>query len=217
MFSDDVFKVRNELVDGIGPWLWIKSDDAGWDAGAKGDWEKSHKQKLIEHVPEKGIIVQAGGNLGLYPRLMSEIFNMVYTFEPDPLNFQCLTANCQKDNIIKIQAALGNIHKMIIVRRLSMENVGMHRVEDNENSRIPQLMIDDLILPRCDCIYLDVEGYEMQALQGSIRTIARNNPVIFLERGHNEWDQVMSFMDSFGYEQVDESISDAIFKRKIIG
>ena len=41
--------------------------------------------------------------------------------------------------------------------------------------------IDDLNLTECDLIMLDVEGYELHALNGAIETIKKYGPVICIE------------------------------------
>ena len=81
----------------------------------------SHRNKLLKHIPvnRRRDVVCAGGNQGLYPRLLSEIFENVYTFEPDPLSFHCLAANCQKSNIVKIQAALGRERGLVQMQCMS--------------------------------------------------------------------------------------------------
>lgn len=199
--------VRDESVDGISRWLWPQDDHGAW-TGPKDDWEQSHKDKILKYVNNFDIVVQAGGNCGMYPRLLSDMFKVVYTFEPEPLNFFCLVNNCQKSNIIKLNAALGDKHSMIRVLLHDNSNVGMHTVEENETCFIPQLMIDDLHLFKCDLIMLDIEGYEIHALKGAEKTIKNFKPVIFCER---PTDNIMEYLSGFGYSPVDISKMDTIF------
>lgn len=124
------------------------------------------------------IAVQAGGNCGLWPRAMAAKFKTIFTFEPDPTNFRCLCANASQENVIKFNAALGDEHEMIGLHRRE-RNIGAHFVQGA--GPIPTLLIDDLALPACDLIYLDVEGRESHALRGAIQTICRARPVIVIE------------------------------------
>ena len=137
---------------------------------------------LDKYLKHKRVVIQAGGNVGVFPREMAKQFETVYTFEPEPANFKCLEKNCPEHNIIMYKAALGNDNKMIEVgvsRKDLKNNCGAYQVLGEGN--IPTMMIDDLDLPACDLIYLDIEGYELFALQGGFETIKEFHPVIVVE------------------------------------
>src|SRR5690242_8826641 len=56
------------------------------------------------------IAVQAGGNLGLFPKFLAHHFAHVYTFEPSADLFPLLCRNAPETNISRFQAALSDIH-----------------------------------------------------------------------------------------------------------
>lgn len=145
----------------------------------------------------------------MYPRLFSQYFSTVYTFEPDPLNFHCLAANCSVPNIIKIQGAVGEDRAPISMHRLTDTNVGMHRVLQGGN--IPQFKIDDLCLETCDLIQLDIEGYEIHALRGAAGTINRHRPTIVVE---NDNQMITDFLAQYDIHKVDTSFMDTIYVAK---
>ena len=58
--------VYYEAIDGIGPWLWRRSDWGGY-RWPKEDWPK-HKAAIEEYVPNRNLVIQAGGLQGMYPR-----------------------------------------------------------------------------------------------------------------------------------------------------
>lgn len=205
---NDLVRMRDQLVDGIGPWSWLKSDDGAWD-GPKMDWETSHKPAYLKYIDRWDVVVQAGGNQGMYPRLFSEMFKYVYTFEPDQLNFFCLSQNCQKNNIFKFQAALGSDSRQIELNRASDKNTGMHTVDLVNPGMIPMITVDSLNLSACDFIQLDVEGYELNALRGALNTIDSFKPVIACERGNND---ILDFLSMWGYKAVGTSKADTIYK-----
>jgi len=188
---------REEYTDGVGPWITLKQDKFWW--GSRDDWQNpnGHKEVWFPHITERKVAVQAGGWLGLYPRLLSEYFDVVYTFEPDPLSFFVLTQNCQRDNIVKFQAALGSSHGMIAVKRNVPDNPGMNTVVTG--GAIPTFMIDDLNLPALNLIALDLEGYEEEALKGAKESIEKFSPVIAAEHGER---RVGTLMKEMGYEIV---------------
>lgn len=206
--------LREETIDGVGPWVWATKDVVAW-AGPKHDWEGSHKFFINELIPEdeRNVVVQAGGNMGMYPRLLAEIFKTVYTFEPDSLNFHCLVANCQRENIIKMNAALGFDHQLVTVQPSWADweiNYGVRSVVPMKNSIVPTFRIDDLGLTECNLIMLDVEGYELNVLKGAINTLEKFKPVVFAEFG----DSCISYMEAFGYIPKYKSANDMIFVDK---
>jgi FkbM family methyltransferase len=198
------------IIDGVGPWTWPKHDrgaaegiditgkidPGGWTASG---WVLHHKENLVKLFSNrnKKVVVQAGGCAGLYPRLLSNIFEVVYTFEPDKLNFYCLINNCQKNNIIAINGALGSHHSMATMNVVDSGNIGMHKVMQIAQSIIPVFTIDDLALNHCDLIFLDVEGYEYDVIQGAINTIAKFRPVLILETYS---DSIAKKINQFGYD-----------------
>ena len=172
-------KIIDDKIDGIGGWVWPVTDSGLWD-GPKNDWP-ALKQGLQTNVSKFDVCVQAGGACGMYPRLLSQLFSVVYTFEPDPLNFHCLTNNCQSPNIIKINTALGGRNELVSIQHGHESNLGTHRITGNGTRIIPTFAIDQLELEQCDLIQLDVEGYEENVLSGAMNTISRFKPVVVIE------------------------------------
>ena len=203
-----LLRVREEQVDGEGPWIWVAQDRGAWD-GPKHDWETSHKQGILDLVTDWTNCIQAGGNQGMYPRLMSKMFQHVYTFEPDPLNFYCLVVNCCVENIYPINAALGDESGLVKVNRGSLTNTGEHKVTTNGDCHVPMFTIDSLKLPTCGLIQLDLEEYELNALKGAMETIVRCKPVIQCECGN---DDILNLLRPFGYEAVATSKADTFYK-----
>lgn len=197
---DDNSKFRDEEVDGVKGWWWPSADEGAWD-GPVQDW--NHLKNAFKFIKEKGVVVQAGGNCGLYPRLLSDIFERVYTFEPDLYNFHFLVRNCQKENIIKLNAALGDKNSLVESQRpinnFSITNCGALRLI--AKNLVPVLTIDQLALDRCDYIQLDCEGFEPLVIQGAQETIKKHLPVITTETVTKEMED---FLFPLGYKEVFE-------------
>ena len=141
--------------------------------------------KAIMLCKRTEVAVQAGSNLGLFPKRLAETFEEVYTFEPDEKLSEYARLNAPEYNIFHFQAALGNSNEPVSLgygRRGDTDrrvHEGLTHV--NGSGDIPQMMLDDLKLTACDLIYLDIEGYELFALRGAERTIDRHRPVIGVE------------------------------------
>jgi FkbM family methyltransferase len=176
---------------------------------------------VSQFCKNKKTVVQAGGWCGIYPQIYSEIFETVYTFEPDPVNFYCLVQNVKNSNVMKFQSCLGADHTLVSVKmneetaRKKGHNTGTFQVTGE--GKVPVLKIDDLALTACDLIHLDIEGFEGFALQGAMETIRKFKPVICLEiNGLGKqygWgvDEIYKFLESIDYKFEIKTESDDIF------
>lgn len=145
----------------------------------------------------------------MYPRLFADLFEHVYTFEPDAQNFYCLAQNCARHNIHKFECALGKEAGMVDLNRPHNANTGMHEVVFKEEGRIPILPLDAFTFPFVDLIQLDVEGHESAIIAGALKTIEKHRPVITCERGNSD---IMDMLKAFDYEATGNSVSDTIYR-----
>lgn len=125
-----------------------------------------------------GVAVQAGGNIGLWPRELAKHFRSVMTFEPEPVSRDCLLANVANlGNVQVFAAALGEAAGSGHVSRKSL---GSHKMSD-AGAPCPIVALDDLDLDGLDFLQLDIEGYELIALRGGRQIIDKHGPVIQVE------------------------------------
>jgi FkbM family methyltransferase len=219
--------------------LEIRNGKYWWPKYAKPDNGRylKHAEDMrhsMPHVRRKGVAVQAGGHVGMWPLWLSPIFDKVVTFEPHPINYAALRKNVEaKDNVVAINTALSD--KSGTSRLRWSKNAGGHNVYDGAHlmdfskpgnalpditlSPISTTALDDMELERCDFLMLDVEGYELPALQGAVRTIETFHPVIQLEdRGHgikkgrgDTFADIERFLHGHGYKAIDRVRNDVIF------
>lgn len=150
-------------------------------------------------------IVHAGGNIGKYTKEFAKSFQMVYTFEPDATNFRCLSLNCgELDNVFMYRACLGKQNSTTTLDNPVPESCGNIQTTGTQGN-VPVLTIDNLSLADVDLIHLDIEGYELFALQGATETIQRTRPLLAFEisgayRAYNyDLNTLNEFMLSIGY------------------
>jgi len=198
-------------------WVWPINDENSWEHQTQYNKLSS---KILPYVKNKNIMIQAGGNCGYLLSSFTDHFDMVYTFEPDPINFYCLNQNVTSLNVIKIQSCLGDTNNPVSTQHLIRPNTpndtgGVHV---NGEGYTPTIMIDQLNLPGCDLIQLDIEGYEYKALLGALNTINKYKPVLCIEfcegwlnRYNDNSQKIFSLLESLGYKQVDEYGVDKIF------
>jgi len=193
-------------MNGPDMWLWPEEDVACWnyfnDYQAKFYAEKSKNTNIKNyHLPhdimellplnKRNLIFQAGGNGGLYPSIYADLFKQVITFEPHYRWFTCLSANVPNHNVFKYMSAIGNDNEPIQVVIPEEWQGGLGAIYVQPNGIIPKLKLDAFGL-NPDLIHLDIEGAELEALQGAIETIKRAKPMIVVE-----WD--VATMARFNY------------------
>jgi FkbM family methyltransferase len=137
--------------------------------------------------------VQAGGSIGYWPRRMAERFELVYTFEPEPLIRECLVKNLAGYNVIVRPEALGPEKTRCAISR---RGFGSHVVVEGDD--IDMVTIDSLAIEDLDLLQLDIEGFEIHALIGGSDTIVRCRPVIQVEV-LGDMDPIASFMRDHAY------------------
>jgi len=197
-------------VDGIDNWYWPVYE-RGMFSIISNDWITSHADKYFKYLVKTDVCIQAGGACGMYAKLLSRQFKNVYTFEPYHDSFYFLARNCYESNIVKFNAALGSAPGLISVDAPFAKNQGETRITKEVQGNIPTLVIDNLGLVACDFIQLDIEGSELEALRGAIKTIKTYQPVIACELSTENREEITEFMDSIDYVLVDMSALDGIF------
>jgi FkbM family methyltransferase len=152
-----------------------------------------------------------GANIGYFTVTMAKLLGAqgrVHAFEPQRLLHRLLCANLAVNachNATCYLAAVGRESGAALMPRPNyQENANFGGVElagAGAEIETQVVAIDDLDLPACDFIKVDVEGMEKQALEGAVRTIARCQPLLWVEN-----DRVASarglveFIESLGYE-----------------
>lgn len=158
--------------------------------------------------------VQAGGNIGLWPRRMAQSFHRVITFEPDGVSRACLGLNVP-DNVEVRATALGSAAGTCGIKH---RGLGSHNVIDGDACAVVPL--DAMGLTDVDFIQFDVEGYEGHAFQGAEATVRRCHPLIQVElrdgplaRHGSSADGIRGWLATHGYRQVSrQQGSDFVFE-----
>jgi len=207
-----IFKPEN--IEGFDGFYWDADDIGAW-WGPLNDWNSSHRN-VIERILRRGLVLQAGGNCGLYPVLLSKYFNRVVTFEPDKSNYEILVKNVERhalNNVAKFNSALGETVRLAGLTKGPKDNVGMHRIDDGPGAQmVPMIAVDDIFANESvDFIWFDIELYELNALKGAVETIERNKPLVMIENRNHAIDVLMS---DLGYIHLEDSKMDSIFGHK---
>jgi FkbM family methyltransferase len=160
---------------------------------------------LKQYIPEGGVVIDGGAFIGdhtvFYAKCVGPIGN-VYAYEPNELPFKCLMHNTDGMPVICFRAGLSNNHGT--ASSTYSPNAGASYLEPGDAVHL--LTIDGMNLTRLDFLKLDIEGFELKALQGAIQTINRCRPVMLIEvneealnRQGSTGQQLMDMVVSLGY------------------
>lgn len=212
------------IIGGYSPWATFNIfENESTISNIASSWD-DHRFFIDSFIPydKRKLVVQAGGWHGIYAKLLSTMFERVYTFEPHPDNFLCLSLNCNFDNIIKMQSALGFSNETLLLEETG--STGQHRIVGTYECydqvsltgrmfEVPTISIDSLNLSSCDLIMLDIENFEPRALIGATNTINTHKPAIIIEKSFFERNNIFYniFLEYFGYNLVHETLSDIYF------
>lgn len=135
------------------------------------------------HMKQYRRVIQAGGAVGIWPLRLAQVFKNVTTFEPEPVNRECLLRNIQGfENIQVTPFALGERSDIKVKMALEPKkkgHCGAYYVQPG--GTIQMIRIDDLNYNDVDLIFLDIEGSERNAISGAVETIKRCKPIIGIE------------------------------------
>lgn len=133
--------------------------------------------------PRLSVAICAGGYIGIMPRIYSQHFARVWTFEPDELNWACLEKNtAQLKNVRCVPAGLGSQSDFgQVVHDVPNSGASYMVCGHGDGKAVPIMALDYLMPSGCDLLQLDVEGMEIFALEGAEKTIHEFQPLIVVE------------------------------------
>ncbi|MEM9526041.1 MAG: FkbM family methyltransferase, partial [Bacteroidota bacterium] len=133
------------------------------------------------------ICLDIGANIGWYSLLLHKLMpasGTIYSFEPDPLNYQLLCENLQLNeatNVAPVNNALSNQREVMKLYRYENKNLGRHSllaINSSDYVDIETLILDDYLaeqgidFTKLNFAKIDIEGYEYFALQGAKKALA---------------------------------------------
>lgn len=180
-----------------------------------------HLELALSHCSKFGTAIDGGAHIGTWTVRMAQKFAKVMAFEPAVDTFRCLSENVfDLDNVDLFQTALGAVRcSGKIVDDLSRPgNTGARHLNLSAGGDVEVMPIDDFSLDDLDFLKLDVEGYELHALQGALETLQRCRPVVLIEvkkfrppRFGVEVESASKFLVAQGFREIAAVRNDRIF------
>ena len=138
---------------------------------------------------------------GVYSLKLSQNFNQIHSFEPNPLLFPYLNINLKKiiKNINLYNLALSNksgetelklpvrsksIFKENIEELYQLGAASIHpknEFEDFKKVRVKIDKLDNISINNIGFMKIDVEGHELEVIEGAKVTITKDKPILVIE------------------------------------
>ena len=178
---------------------------------------------LHAKISRGDVIMDLGGNLGIVSVYLSRLAGpkgRVYVFEPDEKNFGLLSQNLvlnRADNIVPVKKGVWNRNGTLEFFSGGNYTSSFHKTDYIEKEKakynvkkVTVVKLDDaareLKVKKLDLLKIDIEGSEIQALEGGEKTIKKFKPEIIVEThiiaGKSSEEGVKRVLEGFGYRKI---------------
>lgn len=205
-----------------------------------GLYEKDYLEVFIQWLSENNLIrgcaIDVGANIGNHSVFFSKYFKRVMAFEPSPLIFKVLNLNAElSEGTIKC-FPFGVSESSRKVQFFTPKNTHIcssrivdKEIEEPNNSIMVDLValdeMKEIISEEVGLLKIDVEGHELQVLNGARNLIETNHPIIIFEQHKKQFKNGSSpcieLLKDFNYSffkleySPDSSNNLSFFKRKL--
>lgn len=175
-----------------------------------------------DHFGDGVVALDCGANIGVHTIEWSKLmrgWGSVIAVEAQERIFYALAGNLTLQNCFNARAiwaavsdtpgelsfpepdykAQGSFGSFELRARMGTEFIGQAIDYAKPTSTVKTIMIDGLGLERLDLLKIDVEGMEVEALQGGAETISRCKPILFVETVKSDKKIIAAALRNEGY------------------
>lgn len=217
---NDFCEVEKGMVFGVGQELLNRSCYAPEEVGLA-----LAMLDLLRRYRGEGVVaIDGGANIGVHSlEWARHMFGWgeVFSFEAQEAIFYALAGNLALNNCFNAHArlsALGSACRNILIpipdyyrpasfgslelrEGITSESIGQPvSYKKDDCASVPMVTIDSLSLERLDFLKLDVEGMEVEVLEGARKSISAHRPVIVAEVIKTDRVEMFSILSEFDYE-----------------
>ena len=138
------------------------------------DTQPTQRKGALKYVQSWRRCVDIGSNVGMWTRELAQKFKLVYCFEPNPNFNECFRRNITENNVKLFEFGLSN------KKHTASQEFNSTQIT-NTPGDVQCRTLDSFNLNDIDFIKIDVDGFEIEVLEGAVETITRNKPVINIE------------------------------------
>jgi FkbM family methyltransferase len=164
-------------------------------------WEPHMHNIFEKYINKESIVLEGGCHIGTHTLKLGLLGKQVLSFEPMIKSNIILRENLKINNITNVTVyneGLSNKTEVAYFEWIGHNNPGGSGLTNNpmgkpnyekniktSNYPVNLITIDSLQLEKLDFIKLDVEGYEINVIEGALDTIKKCNPIITMEVWEN--------------------------------
>lgn len=173
-------------------------------------------QILLKILEDDMTVVELGANIGYYTMQESAARKLknLYAIEPNPRSFQILTQNvalnhCDNTHLFNLAISDVNGELPFYISKHSNICSISPRSDYAQKIDVPVMTLDDFVasnrISSVDMIRMDIEGHEIHALKGMLKTLKCHKPWICMEYhspmiAENDRHEFVETLTSLGYE-----------------
>lgn len=160
-----------------------------------GEFSAAELELLLPLLQPDDWVLDVGANIGTHTLAFARAVprGLVLAFEPQRQVFQMLNANVALNalgNVSTLQQGVGAQAGQLTIPpldHLQEGNFGAFPLTGwTQGESVAVTTIDNLQLPRAALLKIDVEGMELEVLQGAAETIKRHQPLLYVENDRVE-------------------------------
>jgi len=167
-------------------WRWVvgSTNHGCW----LGTYEHQQQRAMARHIRPGSVVYDVGANVGFYTLLAAKLAGTsgrVVAFEPLPRNLAFLKQHLRINdvsNVVVVPGALANTNGVCAFDETGEPS--MAKLQPDGGMKVEVATLDQMVavleLPDPDVIKIDVEGAELDVLQGGENVLRRTHPTVFV-------------------------------------
>jgi FkbM family methyltransferase len=179
--------------------------------------------EIMKYADRNSTILDLGSNFGQMSVMLSKHVNQggrVFAFEADPWIYNVLLRNIQLNNCTNCTVIFGAVwdaNDEILIYPdddlVKYESFGSYGIDMTATTGllVPSITVDSLCLDHVSVIKVDVQGADLRAMKGAIKTINKFKPTIIFEYEpyldkmfSTSWQDYVDFINYIDYEIIDK-------------
>lgn len=184
---------------------------------SKNYYEIEVLELFSKYIPVESIICDIGANIGNHTLYFKKYFRPehIYAFEPIKETFEVLEKNIKANYIKNITCFNQAIGKRVgkASPLYVKNNMGGTSIACSEEGDIEVVPLDDLKIIPPKFVKIDVEGYELEVIEGMKKILEQYSPTLWIEIFSANLYIINRTLNELGYELLERVENNCIYKK----